>query len=62
MNKKMNDEKPLDLEELSSQELDRSPICEDSVADFKFELPGPHFQVRCNTAKRELLQDCFPEE
>lgn len=61
-----SDDRAVDLEAQTMEELERTPFAgtpvsrEDLAALQK--LQGPHAAPRCSTGQRELLQQCFPPE
>lgn len=60
----MDNDKTLDLDARTLDELDRKLFCESDLQeiDLPSELQGPHASRRCDSSRRELLNNSFPVE
>lgn len=59
MNEPLPENRPLDLEMHSLDELERTPVIGNDAREILPEIPGPHTTRRCDSSQRELLNNRF---
>lgn len=62
MNEPLPENRPLDLEKTSLDELERTPVTGIDPGEAVPEVSPPHTTRRCDSSQRELLNNHFPVE